>query len=481
MKKWIEYSIVIVVLIPLFFINIKSSHDWGDDFAQYIHQAKNIVEGIPQNETGYVFNENNFIGPQAYPVGFPLILSAVVAAKGIDILSLNYVMTLFLALSAWMGFVLLRKHMSFYTALISVIILVYHPALLVFKTEVLSDLPFTFFSLCCIYLMFKQEKLWHLILLGILIGFTIHIRTIGFVILLTYLIYHIRQNGFKTLIQKNTSIVFGLSIIVYFLIKILFPYNANYPISFDPVDLWFNIHSQLSDNLDHLYLFFKKLENPNFYYVGIITSACVIAFSLSGFFHFMKENKNNPITIYFSLYISVILLFQLGHAGMRFLMPVLFFVFLFAVIGLKKNVASLTTKTQRLSIVIGVVILFSYTPTWSSIAKNKKAIIEGPQTVDAQETFDYIKNNMSDKDLISHVKPRALALYTGKKSIGLTTESTYSGFRKEIKSFGVNYILINQKDYSNLEESYFVKDTSICKSIFSNEQFVLYKITKTDF
>lgn len=481
MKKWIEYSILIAILIPLFFINIKSSHDWGDDFAQYIHQAKNILSGVPQNETGYVFNENNFIGPQAYPVGFPLLLSPVIAFKGLDILSLNYFMTLFLALSGFMGFMLLRKFTSLLASLFSVIILLYHPVILGFKTEVLSDLPFTFFSLTCIYLMYRKEDIGNLIALGVLIGFTIHIRSIGFVLLLTYLIYKIKQNGFKTLIQRNTSIVFGLSIAVYFLIKLLFPYNANYPISLAPFDLWFNVNDQLADNLDHLYLFFRKIDNPSFYYVGIIASACLIAFGLSGFFYFMKENKNNPITIYFLLYMSVIVLFQLGHAGMRFLIPLLFFVFLFAIVGLRQSISSLTANTKFLPVIFGLVILCSYNTSIASVLKNEAVISDGPQIHEAQEVFDYIKTKVNNRDIISFTKPRALALYTDKKSIALSTEVTYSTFRKELKKFGVNYILINNNDYSNSEETYFVKDTVVCKSVFKNNQFALYKIIKTDF
>ena len=50
-----SYLILILLLLPVFFINVTDSHDWGGDFAQYISQAKNIVEGNPHYETGYIF------------------------------------------------------------------------------------------------------------------------------------------------------------------------------------------------------------------------------------------------------------------------------------------------------------------------------------------------------------------------------------------------------------------------------------------
>ena len=82
-----RYVIVIaaILFLPLLFLGTRTSHDWGDDFAQYIHQAANIVKGIPQSETGFIYSQQNYIGPQAYPVGFPLLLAPVYALAGNNI------------------------------------------------------------------------------------------------------------------------------------------------------------------------------------------------------------------------------------------------------------------------------------------------------------------------------------------------------------------------------------------------------------
>ncbi len=165
MKKIIEYGLVILCLIPLFSINIKTSHDWGDDFAQYLHQAKNINEGVSQNETGYIFNENCFTGPQAYPVGFPLLLSPVIKMHGLDFYALNIYQTLFLALSCFLGFMIIRNYFSFFAAFFTSLIIAYNPVFLNFKTEIISDLPFTFFSMLCVFIMTKKQNLFGSIVL----------------------------------------------------------------------------------------------------------------------------------------------------------------------------------------------------------------------------------------------------------------------------------------------------------------------------
>ena len=51
-RKNIPLFVLIGLLLPLFYINVKDSHDWGDDFAQYFIQARNILEGRPQTDNG---------------------------------------------------------------------------------------------------------------------------------------------------------------------------------------------------------------------------------------------------------------------------------------------------------------------------------------------------------------------------------------------------------------------------------------------
>ena len=107
----VKYLAVALICLPAFFINIKSSHDWGDDFAQYIHQAKNITAGIPQQQTGYIYNpEFHHLGPPAYPVGFPLLLAPVYAIFGNSIKHFDIYISFFLLGFALLMFYFLHKH-----------------------------------------------------------------------------------------------------------------------------------------------------------------------------------------------------------------------------------------------------------------------------------------------------------------------------------------------------------------------------------
>ncbi|MCX6274981.1 MAG: hypothetical protein NTV09_07220, partial [Bacteroidetes bacterium] len=81
MKRFFSQNLALLLLtgllLPLFYINVKDSHDWGDDFAQYFIQARNILEHRPQTDNGLVFDKQaGEYALQAYPVGFPLILAS---------------------------------------------------------------------------------------------------------------------------------------------------------------------------------------------------------------------------------------------------------------------------------------------------------------------------------------------------------------------------------------------------------------------
>jgi len=55
-------AISAILFLPPLFIGNHSSHDWGDDFVQYIHQAKSKVDGIPEyeNQDFVLYKINSF-------------------------------------------------------------------------------------------------------------------------------------------------------------------------------------------------------------------------------------------------------------------------------------------------------------------------------------------------------------------------------------------------------------------------------------
>src|SRR5687767_2681070 len=174
-RNVVFFFAVVILLVPLFFLNIRSSHDWGDDFAQYILQAINLAEGKPQDAGSYIYNPDYPIyAPPLYPVGFPILLAPVYLMFGNSILAFNYFQTLFLFLFGISILFLLNRFMDFVRALLLTLIAVYNSWILEFKTEIISELSFSLFFLWTVtcYLDFREKSTWVKgVLLGCLAGF----------------------------------------------------------------------------------------------------------------------------------------------------------------------------------------------------------------------------------------------------------------------------------------------------------------------
>ncbi|HEX9840278.1 MAG TPA: hypothetical protein VGA72_13080, partial [Anaerolineales bacterium] len=92
MQNKLIFGIVILALI-LGSSRLTRGHEWGDDFASYIMQAKSILNGKTQEFVEHnaftIFQSSSQIGPVAYPWGYPLILTPVYAIKGDSPLALK--------------------------------------------------------------------------------------------------------------------------------------------------------------------------------------------------------------------------------------------------------------------------------------------------------------------------------------------------------------------------------------------------------
>ena len=92
--------------------SLTRGHDWGDDFASYIMQGQSILSGetdeFVEHNAFTIFESSFQIGPVAYPWGYPLILTPMIAVKGIHALTLK-VPGLFFFVGFLICFYLLRK------------------------------------------------------------------------------------------------------------------------------------------------------------------------------------------------------------------------------------------------------------------------------------------------------------------------------------------------------------------------------------
>ena len=482
MKRISEHIFLLILLIPLLFTNIKSSHDWGDDFAQYIHQAKNISEGVSQNETGYIFNEDAFLGPRAYPVGFPLLLAPVVYYYGVDYEAINVYLSVFLVLSCFIGYFLSRRYFSAATAMITTLIIAYNPVTLNFKTEILSDIPFLFFSLLTVLLVLRKETVGLSILIGGLLGFCFHIRSITFVLLLAIVIYRvitlIREKRLTFSGLKFTLFILISFFIVFLLIRMAWPADSSYPRLFETEKPFLKAINHLSYQNEEFHRFFRNYEVKDYFIILCIAASSLTCFTWLGFFHQLKYNRFSFFNIYVALYIMALMVYAYGDTGIRFLFPIIFILFYYAILGLKNALNGIIRNTFWLPYIIGFCVLFSYTESWQHISDHEKDILEGPETLQAAEVFSYVKKTIPKNSIIAFDKPRALSLYTGRNGVCLKYENSVSEFRAQLNQFNVRYLITDSLLTSKMNRSLAQDSTLKLQLVFDNGTTKIYKNTK---
>ena len=326
-NKWKFRIVIVLLLIPLFFINVKDSHDWGDDFAQYLIQAKNIIEHRPQTENGLLQNEKDpAYAIQAYPVGFPLIISPVYFFWKYNILPYYILISILLFLTGYLSFEYFRKRTDIFTSIIITLLFCYNVSTLDLKKQILSEIPFTCLLMAVVLWpetkYYRKKYSW--VVTAILLAFLASIRLAGFAIIAGYILYELieikNQRGGKESYSKFVRLC--LTILTAFLLfillnGILYPINPGGLFSF--YSTAFQSHEiQLLNNLK----FYYKVVEFLFPFYGSWIPSIWIIIALAGWL--IRLIKSPSLGEYiFPFYSLIIIFYPYTNAGLRFLIPLL--------------------------------------------------------------------------------------------------------------------------------------------------------------
>ncbi len=424
---------MIVLLLPLLFINVKDTHDWGDDFAQYLIQSKNIVENKPQTDNGLIF----FVGRapyaiQAYPVGLPLILAPVYAIYGMHLSPYMILISVLLVITGLTCFAFFNRNENAIIAFLIAMLFCYNPTILDLKKQILSEIPFTCLLMLSIYWplskYYERKNSW--LLSGLLFGFLISIRLIGLIAIAAFILSEInkltrKKEGKSPLYLLLTTAITAL--VFFGLNSLIFPIDTTKLFGFYSNALKSNsLHSAI--NFDYYYDVLRNF----FPFWSVSISGFWLMTAFTGWL--IRFLKFRTIAEYFfPLYLILIIFYPYSSGGYRLLIPVLpllifyfyyFLSWLFYWFGKKHH-----TITPA---VLGLCLL-AYIPNVFNTIKNQHTIEDGPQKKEAVEMFDYLKTISAEVPVIFS-RARAMSLYSGHPSlyplVTLDFKSTFDDVRK---------------------------------------------------
>ncbi len=425
----------LLLLIPIIFIGVGRSHDWGDDFAQYLLQAKNIVQSVAQTNNGLVFPTTELpYAISAYPMGFPLLIAPIYYFAQLSISPYIYLNGIVLVLLACLSFDYSKRYFDNRKSLLIALLIGYNLLSLTLKQEILAEFAFAA-TLLAIILMLRKNDRRTVLLAGLLAGILVSFRIVGLLILPAFWLMLMLSKTHNRKEKYFLSMLFFTTCLTIFMLLNVLLFDINLGHFFQFYSLQISAHrNHIFENGFHIIeslpgIFLPFLKNRVIsYFILILVS--------NGFISRIK-NAETP-EWFFLLYVILLCIFPYHATITRFLFPIIPFIIIYFFIGAEKifsSFLSIDRSFEFLSVITALSIIYSF------YFLSKQSIPDGPYSTDANAAFSFIKNNTAENDIVLFSRARALHLYTGRRSTFLTQLKSPEENLLLLRSINCKYIL----------------------------------------
>lgn len=466
-----------VVLVGLFHaFTMRAGHDWGDDFAQYVHHAKNLASGIPYAETGYLVNPRfPVLGPATYPPVFALLLAPVYAIAGLDFSAMRLVViACFLAALLCVNAVLRGTLSGRYRAAL-LVLLGLNPFFWDQKDQVLSDLPFFFFAFLALRLIQKAPPPWargprpwlQALALGAACYLAYGTRSIG-VLLIACLFASDRLRWRRfTRWSLIATLVFVASVALQFSV-------SHRDQSYAPIlTLDFSqIGRNIVDYTRHLASLWSSAWWDG---ADAVLGTVFGALALVGFAIRLRRGPS-VLEVFAVLYALAVLPWVATQD--RYLIPLMPLLVAYAFVALaaaelRAPVVSRTASaTLLLASGVGFASIYSET-TWPHRS-------DDIDTADARALWTAVERVTAPDDVMVFQKPRLLALFAARRATGIHDARSPDETWDYIASVGARYVILGPDDgifrYQERLRSCVEAYPERFEEAYANAQFNVYRV-----
>jgi hypothetical protein len=476
----IPLILIVILSMVLGFSTLTRGHEWGDDWAWYVLQAKSVLDGTTKEfmDASEFTNTQSttHVGPLAYPWGYPLILTPMVALKGTHPLALKLPGLFFYAGFLICLYHLTKPRLTRTESLLVVSLFAFNPMLIRFLDQILSDIPFLFFSTLTLLLMTQNSKRGTLqfALIGTSIFLTTFLRATGILLLAGFLIigfFRFWSNRKDREMVKEfflgSLVVCSVFAFLWVVNSLLFPsggesYLSQYAgLSLETVkgftSGYFRVFSVfLGEAQGWMYL----------YYV-------VVLFFLLGAW---TRRRDEPIFILFFILWLIVHITYPYWQGPRYIFPLLPIFIYFTFQGMKFATSRLPESHQQLGqrvfygfwlLMVGYFLLSASGNAYANLRADRQ--INGPFDPYSRQVYEYIKERTTPDSVVVFFKPRVMILMTGHDTIMSTEcDRMYLG----------DYIVLSRKVGENQQIT--PEEIGTCNlpldEILKNNRFIVYEI-----
>ena len=400
---------LMLAVAAFYLATLRDGHDWGDDFALYIHHAKNIVEGRPYTDIGLIQDPAR---PQIdrAPPGFPLLLAPVYWAFGLDLTAMKVEVILFFAASLAMVWLLFHKELPSPYPLALVALVGFQPLMWQYKDMVLSDFPFLFL-LYLGMLVYRQaqtaERDWKRQTgwaagAGVCVYAATATRMLGVVFVASIIasdLLRVRR------VSRAAWIMAGVFLVLFELQRLWLPADQGY-VQQSQFDL-----RVILGNLQVYWNELRGLWKGHKGFVQLLLRAGALGLALIGLLWRCRRGVS-ALEVFFVLYIASLLVWSFHDK--RYLIPVVPLCMLYWCSGLVQVQRRLGRSGRAVALILVVVLLGGYAVWYTKMLR--RPLEQGIGTPACQEVFRYVRDHTDQRDVLVFIKPRALALFTGRQA-----------------------------------------------------------------
>jgi hypothetical protein len=473
--------------------NLKPGHNWGDDFAAYIMQAKSITEFAPrafiEANRFTVEHSSSPFGPIAYPWGFPLLLAPLYALFGLNPQALKAV-----GVISYLGFLVVlwfsfRKVHAPVWLLLLVSFFALNPTLIAFANNILSDLPFLLVSTLCVALIretvvldrYQFSRFASYALIGAAVSAAFLIRTNGILLLATLGLSQLIASFQKRPICRYPSVsrgnflinTLGVPLVPYivFACTVTITYWVLPVGGMSYLSYLSNISAEVvKSNLG------SYLVEPSGFLSGVPGYQLVYWVSMPlAIAGAMRRCRSDYTAIVYVVLTFLLYIIWPIQQGLRFFFPILPFYVSFTFSGLEAGcsgffVKSLFWKTLCYGPVLLIMFCFGFTSSSNGI---DTGVTYGPFSSSSQEMFSFINDETNSNSTIIFHKPRVMRLMTGRKSVMITKVNQLA--------IGDYLCFSRRKDtddqFSDGEVENLVS-LKVASGVFANDDFKVYRLDR---
>jgi hypothetical protein len=460
---------------------LRAGHDWSGDVCLYAMHSRNLLEGKPYAETGYLYNPRYAsLGPRVYPPGLPVLIAPVIAVTGLNIPVLKIEMVLFYIAGLFAVHGLFQRRLAPEYLALLILFIGWNPVYWDAKDRVLSDLPFLFFSILALWLAERiisspssknaSRPSVAAILLAQAAYAAYALRSIGIALPAAMIVYHfIRRRSLRpTRFVSAFAILFALLMILQTRFA---PSEASYAEQLRPSAG--HVYWNLRYYLDNLSLFWSNGYWP----LGarLFFLAC-LALAVWGY---ARKAYPSPgiVEVYLPLYCIPLALH--GSQDLRFLLPILPLMLYYTLTGLQSIKWLQPKKRSEAAITLfALLTVLSFAGRYSQM--DFGPIREGIVKPETQEMFDYIRKNTSEDATIVFRKPRVLACYTNRQSAVFHEPLPGEDLEDWFDSIGADYLVLGPFSVPELNPEFIhawvAQHSTRVERVFSNRDFEVYRI-----